>query len=94
MNVSKKIIGIDLGTTNSCVFVREGNENRVLVNNTGDRTTPSVLSFDEKTGTYLVGRIAKVHAAINPETIFSIKSLMGKVIDEKGEVKKLAEKKG
>ena len=70
-----KIIGIDLGTTNSCVCVYEGGEAKVIANAEGGRTTPSVVAF--KNGDMLVGSKAKHQAVINPETISSIKRLMG-----------------
>ena len=71
-----KIIGIDLGTTNSCVAVLEGGEPKVIVNPEGDRTTPSVVAF--KKGEELVGVTAKRQAVTNPDnTISSIKRLMG-----------------
>jgi molecular chaperone DnaK len=72
-----KIIGIDLGTTNSVVAVMEGKEPKVITNEEGARTTPSVVAFDDKDET-LVGRIAKNQAITNPEnTIFSVKRFMG-----------------
>ena len=72
-----KIIGIDLGTTNSCVAVMEGGEATVIPNAEGDRTTPSVVAFS-KDGERLVGQVAKRQAVANPEnTIKSIKRLMG-----------------
>ena len=72
-----KIIGIDLGTTNSCVAVMEGGEPIVIANAEGDRTTPSVVGFS-KDGERLVGKIAKRQAVANPEnTIISIKRDMG-----------------
>ena len=70
-----KIIGIDLGTTNSCVSIFEGGEAKVIANASGGRTTPSVVAF--KNGEMLVGEKAKHQAVINPETISSIKRLMG-----------------
>ena len=70
-----KTIGIDLGTTNSCVCVYEGGEAKVIVNADGDRTTPSVVAF--KKGEINVGKTAKHQAVTNPETISSIKRLMG-----------------
>ena len=70
-----KCIGIDLGTTNSCVCVYEGGEAKVIANAEGGRTTPSVVAF--KNGDMLVGSKAKHQAVINPETISSIKRLMG-----------------
>ena len=72
-----KIIGIDLGTTNSCVAVMEGGEPVVIANSEGARTTPSVVGFT-KTGDRLVGQVAKRQAITNPEnTVASIKRLMG-----------------
>ncbi|MFH1701402.1 MAG: molecular chaperone DnaK [Candidatus Zixiibacteriota bacterium] len=80
--MSKKIIGIDLGTTNSCLAVIEGQEAKVINNPEGGRTTPSVVAFDKK-GERLVGAVAKRQAVTNPEnTVFSIKRLMGRVYDE------------
>ena len=70
-----KIIGIDLGTTNSCVSVYEGGEAKVIPNAEGSRTTPSVVAF--KKGEMIVGDKAKRQAIVNPETISSIKRLMG-----------------
>ncbi|MEE3344105.1 MAG: molecular chaperone DnaK [Bacilli bacterium] len=70
-----KIIGIDLGTTNSCVSVFEGGEGKVIANAEGGRTTPSVVAF--KNGEMIVGEKAKRQAIVNPETISSIKRLMG-----------------
>ena len=70
-----KTIGIDLGTTNSCVSVYEGGEAKVIVNADGDRTTPSVVAF--KKGEIIVGKTAKHQAVTNPETISSIKRKMG-----------------
>ena len=72
-----KIIGIDLGTTNSCVAVMEGGEASVIVNAEGDRTTPSVVAF-KKDGERLVGQVAKRQAVANPDnTVISIKREMG-----------------
>ncbi len=77
-----KIIGIDLGTTNSCVAVMEGGEPKVIANEEGARTTPSVVAFT-KSGERLVGQVAKRQAITNPEnTIFSIKRFMGRRYDE------------
>jgi molecular chaperone DnaK len=70
-----KIIGIDLGTTNSCVSVLEGGEPKVIPNPEGNRTTPSVVAF--KNGEKQVGEVAKRQAVTNPNTIISIKSKMG-----------------
>ena len=77
-----KIIGIDLGTTNSCVAVMEGGQPTVIANQEGSRTTPSVVAFT-KSGERLVGQVAKRQAITNPEnTIFSIKRFMGRRMDE------------
>ena len=77
-----KVIGIDLGTTNSCVAVMEGGEPKVIPNAEGMRTTPSVVAFT-KTGERLVGQIAKRQAITNPEnTVFSIKRFMGRKHNE------------
>jgi molecular chaperone DnaK len=77
-----KIIGIDLGTTNSCVSIMEGNEPKVLVNAEGDRTTPSVVSF-KKDGERLVGAAAKRQSVTNPKhTVYSIKRFMGRMYGE------------
>ena len=77
-----KIIGIDLGTTNSCVAVMEGGEPKVIPNEEGGRTTPSVVGFT-KTGERLVGQVAKRQAITNPEnTVYSIKRFMGRRFDE------------
>ena len=72
-----KIIGIDLGTTNSCVSVMEGGEPVVIANAEGERTTPSVVAFS-KTGERLVGQVAKRQAITNPDrTVISVKRHMG-----------------
>jgi molecular chaperone DnaK len=77
-----KVIGIDLGTTNSCMAVMEGGEPVVLENQEGARTTPSVVAF-AKNGERLVGKLAKNQAITNPEnTVYSIKRLMGRKYDE------------
>ena len=77
-----KILGIDLGTTNSCMAVIEGGEPVVIPNAEGSRTTPSVVAFT-KTGERLVGAVAKRQAVANPEqTIFSIKRFMGRKFSE------------
>jgi len=77
-----KIIGIDLGTTNSCVAVMEGGEPVVIPNSEGSRTTPSVVAFT-KTGERLVGQVAKRQAITNPQkTIYSIKRFMGRRYNE------------
>ena len=77
-----KVIGIDLGTTNSVVAVMDGGEPTVITNTEGSRLTPSVVAFT-KTGERLVGQPAKRQATINPEnTVFSIKRFMGRHNDE------------
>ena len=79
-----KVIGIDLGTTNSCVAVMEGKEAVVIPNSEGGRTTPSIVAFT-KDGERLVGQTAKRQAVTNPEqTVFSIKRFMGRRYDEVG----------
>src|SRR6188474_2213394 len=84
-----KIIGIDLGTTNSVVAVMEGGEPVVITNPEGSRLTPSVVAFT-KTGERLVGQVAKRQAVTNPEnTIFSIKRFMGRKFDEVSEEMKM-----
>ena len=77
-----KVIGIDLGTTNSCVAVLEGGDPVVIPNSEGSRTTPSVVGFT-KEGERLVGQVAKRQAITNPQnTVFSIKRFMGRKFDE------------
>ncbi|MDX1643352.1 MAG: Hsp70 family protein, partial [Thermoanaerobaculia bacterium] len=84
-----KIIGIDLGTTNSVVAVMEGSEPKVVPNAEGNRTTPSVVAFS-KSGERLVGQVAKRQAVTNPEnTVFSIKRFMGRRYDEVSEEMKM-----
>jgi molecular chaperone DnaK len=84
-----KIIGIDLGTTNSVVAVMEGGEPVVITNPEGSRLTPSVVAFT-KTGERLVGQVAKRQAVTNPEnTVFSIKRFMGRKFDEVNEEMKM-----
>ena len=79
-----KIIGIDLGTTNSCVAVMEGNQPTVIINNEGQRTTPSVVAFTDD-GERKVGNPAKRQAITNPKnTVFSIKRFMGETYDQVG----------
>ncbi len=79
-----KVIGIDLGTTNSCVAVREGGDTIVIQNQEGMRTTPSVVGFTKDE--VLVGQVAKRQAITNPEnTVFSIKRFMGRKHNEVGE---------
>jgi len=77
-----KIIGIDLGTTNSVVAVLEGGESKVVANSEGSRTTPSVVAFAQS-GERLVGQVAKRQSVTNPtQTIYSIKRFMGRRFDE------------
>ena len=77
-----KVIGIDLGTTNSCVAIMEGTQAKVLENAEGARTTPSVVAFTE-TEEKLVGQPAKRQAVTNPEnTLFAIKRLIGRIFDD------------
>jgi molecular chaperone DnaK len=74
-----KSIGIDLGTTNSCVAVLEGGDPTVMTNSEGERTTPSVVAFDRRSGERLVGQLARRQAVTNPErTVYSIKRFMGR----------------
>ncbi len=80
-----KIIGIDLGTTNSVVAVMEGKDPKVIVNEEGDRITPSVVAWDDQ-GEVLVGQIAKRQSITNPEgTVYSTKRFMGRRYDELGD---------
>ena len=84
-----KIVGIDLGTTNSVVAVMEGSEPKVILNEEGNRTTPSVVAFT-KEGEILVGQVAKRQAIANPvNTIFSIKRFMGRSLNEVSEEMKM-----
>jgi len=77
-----KIIGIDLGTTNSCVAVLEGKEPRIIENSEGDRTTPSVVGYSND-DEVLVGQSAKRQAVTNPEnTLFAVKRLIGRQFDD------------
>ncbi|MGB2064569.1 MAG: Hsp70 family protein, partial [Marinomonas gallaica] len=78
-----KIIGIDLGTTNSCVAVLDGEKARVIENAEGDRTTPSIVAFTED-GETLVGQSAKRQAVTNPtNTLFAVKRLIGRRFEDK-----------
>src|SRR5690554_4807051 len=81
-----KIIGIDLGTTNSAVAVLEGGEAKIIANKEGNRTTPSVVSF--KNGEVQVGEVAKRQAITNPHTVASIKRHMGEDFEVDVEGKK------
>ena len=84
-----KIIGIDLGTTNSCVAVMDGSEATVIVNSEGQRTTPSIVAYTAK-GERLVGQSAKNQMVTNPKnTIFSVKRFMGRRFDEVGDENQL-----
>src|SRR5438876_2935516 len=81
-HMAGKVIGIDLGTTNSVVAVLEGGEPTVIVNQEGSRLTPSIVALT-KDGERLVGQIAKRQSVTNPEnTIYSIKRFMGRKFDE------------
>jgi len=85
-----KIIGIDLGTTNSVVAIMEGDSPTVVTNPEGSRTTPSVVAFAKGTGERLVGQVAKRQAVTNPEnTVFSIKRFMGRKYGEVSEEQKM-----
>ena len=84
-----KAVGIDLGTTNSCVAVMEGDKPVVIANAEGMRTTPSVVGFQED-GERLVGQVAKRQAVMNPQnTVFSVKRFIGRNYDEVGEEMKI-----
>jgi molecular chaperone DnaK len=87
-----KSVGLDLGTTNSCVAVLEGGDPGVITNAEGERTTPSVVAFDRRSGERLVGQLARRQAVTNPErTIYSIKRFMGR---RYGDVKEEAARVG
>ena len=76
-----KVIGIDLGTTNSCVAIMDGSQPRVIENSEGARTTPSIVGFTENER--LVGQAAKRQAVTNPSnTVFAVKRLIGRRIDD------------
>src|SRR5499425_3049107 len=80
--IMAKVIGIDLGTTNSCVAVMDGGKPKVVENSEGDRTTPSIVAFT-KDGEVLVGQTAKRQAVTNPQnTLFAIKRLIGRKFGE------------
>src|SRR2546421_12963254 len=88
-NNMAKIIGIDLGTTNSVVAIMEGDQPKVLINSQGSRLTPSVVAFTEK-GERLVGQVAKHQQVTNPKnTIFSIKRFMGRRHSEVAQEEKM-----
>ena len=79
-----KIIGIDLGTTNSCVAIMDGKSAKVLENAEGSRTTPSMVAFTKDKNEKLVGQAAKRQSVTNPEnTLYAIKRLIGRRIDDK-----------
>ena len=81
-----KVLGIDLGTTNSCMAVMEAGESRVLENSEGGRVTPSVVAVNTRTGERYVGQAARRQAVTNPDnTVYSIKRFMGRRFDEVGE---------
>ncbi|MCA1847619.1 MAG: molecular chaperone DnaK, partial [Actinobacteria bacterium] len=86
-----KSIGIDLGTTNSCVAVLEGGDPVVIASSEGERTTPSVVAFDKRSGERLVGQLARRQAVTNPEgTVYSIKRFMGRRFrDVEGEARRV-----
>src|ERR671926_1739901 len=86
-----KSIGIDLGTTNSCVAVLEGGDPVVITSSEGERTTPSVVAFDEQSGERLVGQLGRRQAVTNPEgTIYSVKRFMGRRFEEvEGEARRV-----
>src|ERR1700716_2924609 len=82
LDMAAKVIGIDLGTTNSCVAIMEGGQAKVIENAEGQRTTPSIVAFANN-GEILVGQAAKRQAVTNPEnTIFAIKRLIGRRYDD------------
>ena len=84
---TEKVIGIDLGTTNSCVAVMEGGDPVVIPNAEGNRTTPSVVAFTEK-GETLIGQVAKNQMITNPEnTLRSVKRFIGRRFAEAGGAK-------
>ncbi len=85
-----KVIGIDLGTTNSCVAVMEGGDAAVITNPEGGRTTPSIVAINEN-GERLVGQIAKRQAITNPtNTVYAVKRLIGRKIDSE-EIRRVEE---
>src|ERR1043166_4448030 len=89
MAAGEKIIGIDLGTTNSVVAVMEGKESKVIPNQEGNRLTPSVVAFTDK-GDVLVGELARRQAITNPKrTVYSIKRFMGRRHSEVASEEKL-----
>jgi molecular chaperone DnaK len=88
--IMSKIIGIDLGTTNSCIAIMDGGDPKVIENSEGNRTTPSIVAFSDS-GERLVGQVAKRQAVTNPtKTLFAIKRLIGRKFTDP-EVKKSIE---
>ncbi len=88
MATKTKVIGIDLGTTNSCVAIMEGGEPKIITNQEGARTTPSIVAFT-KDGDVLVGQAAKRQAITNPDnTVYSVKRFMGRKFEEVAEESK------
>ena len=88
-----KVLGIDLGTTNSCVFIREGETYKVIINDKGNNTTPSVVLFNKKGEVVSIGKEAKKEAILKPElVVFEVKRLMGRKFDspEVKEFRKIA----
>src|SRR5579864_9370843 len=82
LSTMSKVIGIDLGTTNSCVAIMEGKEVKVIENSEGARTTPSMVAFSDS-GERLVGQSAKRQAVTNPSnTLYAIKRLIGRRFDD------------
>jgi len=77
--ISKKVMGCDLGTTNSCVFIREGETCKVIINDKGGNTTPSVVLFNKEGKVVAVGKDAKKEAILKPElVVFEVKRLIGR----------------
>jgi molecular chaperone DnaK len=95
--VSNKVCGIDLGTTNSCIAIMEGGRVKIIENENGKNTTPSVVLFNEKGEKETVGETAKIKASLEPErVIFEAKRLMGRKFNpaekqEKAEIEKFRE---
>ena len=78
-----RVIGIDLGTTNSCVAIMDGEQTKVIENSEGDRTTPSIVAYSKDEDRTLVGQSAKRQAVSNPEnTLYAIKRLIGRKFDD------------
>ena len=78
-----RVIGIDLGTTNSCVAIMDGDQAKVIENSEGDRTTPSIVAYSKDEDRSMVGQSAKRQAVSNPEnTLYAIKRLIGRKYDD------------